>query len=248
MIKEITKLWSQLGDLEAVDVKKFGISLVIAPHPDDETLGCGGTVALLRKLEIPVHFIFVSDGTMSHPNSKKFPESKLRKLREKEAKDAVVTLGGDSECMEFMRIKDTRVPNREDADFSDTVHRMIKSINLIQPETVFVPWQKDPHRDHQATWEIMSEVLKKLDVKPRVLEYPIWLWELGDPEDVASIDQMKKLTVNIEETLPAKNKALTAHVSQVTRMIYDDPEGFILSPEVIAHFNIPTEVFFESIN
>lgn len=248
MIAEITELHNHIDVLEKIRVQDLGASLIIAPHPDDETLGCGGTVALLRKYDIPVHFIFVSDGTMSHPNSKKFPELKLRKLREKEAKEAVLALGGDKDCMEFLRIKDTRVPHRNDPDFMETVARIAKSILAIQPETVFIPWQKDPHRDHQATWEIMSEVWSKLENKPRVLEYPIWLWELGNPEDVEVIDQMKKLAVNIEETLPVKNKALSAHVSQVTAMIDDDPEGFMLSEQVIAHFNIPTEVFFESVN
>ena len=248
MITEITQLHNQLGELETIPVQSLGVSMIIAPHPDDETLGCGGTVALLRKLHIPVHFIFVSDGTMSHPNSKKFPERKLRKLRETEAENAVLVLGGDKKCMEFLRIKDTKVPHRADADFEETVERIARSIKAIQPETIFIPWQKDPHCDHQATWEIMSEVWKRLETKPRILEYPIWLWELGNPEDVELLDQMKKFAVNIEQTLQIKNQALTAHVSQVTRMIDDDSEGFMLSPEVIAHFNIPTEVFFESAN
>ncbi|WP_170982710.1 hypothetical protein [Dyadobacter frigoris] len=42
-------------------------------------------------------------------------------------------------------------------------------------------------------------------MKPRFLEYPIWLWELGKPEDMELLDQMKKITVDIEETLEVKN-------------------------------------------
>ncbi|MCF2442571.1 PIG-L family deacetylase [Dyadobacter sp. CY345] len=246
MISEITQLHNQLGELEMIQVRDLGVSIVMAPHPDDETLGCGGTMALLRKLEIPVHFIFVSDGTMSHPNSKKFPASKLRELREKEAENAVLTLGGDKECIEFLRIKDRSVPYPDDAGFAEIVEKLVKIITDIKPETIFIPWQNDPHPDHKATWEIISEVKKHLKFNRRILEYPIWLWELGNPEDVAVIDRMRKFAVNIEETLPLKIQALLAHESQVTRLIDDDPEGFMLSPEVIAHFNIPTEVFFES--
>lgn len=246
MITEITQLHNQLGKLEMIQVQDLGVSIVMAPHPDDETLGCGGTVALLRKLDFPVHFIFVSDGTMSHPNSKKFPGPKLRKLREKEAEKAVLTLGGKKECIEFLRIKDRSVPHADDAGFMEIVEKLSKTINDIKPDTIFVPWQNDPHPDHKATWKIVSEVRKHLEIKPRILQYPIWLWELGNPEDVTLIDRMRKFAVNIEETLPIKKQALNAHVSQVTRMIDDDPEGFMLSPEVIAHFDIPTEVFFES--
>lgn len=247
-MNKIAELHSQIGEMETISVREFGKSMVIAPHPDDETLGCGGTVALLRKLGISVHFMFVSDGSMSHPNSKKFSAEKLMKLREKEAKKAVRILGGEIENVEFMRLKDSLVPHEDDDHFLEIVEKMAERINEIKPDTVFVPWQKDPHCDHQATWEIMHEAVKKANVKPRFIEYPIWLWELGNQDDVMLIDHMKKWAVNIEDTLDLKNKALAAHVSQVTNFIDDDPEGFILSPEVIAHFDIPRELFFESEN
>lgn len=244
---QISELHSHIGEMKSVKVEEFGSSLIVAPHPDDETLGCGGTVALLRKNGIPVHFLFVSDGSMSHPNSKKYPSEKLTKVREKEAKAAVLTLGGEIENMEFLRLKDTRVPHENDSQFKETVEKIVKIIDDLQPQTVFVPWQRDPHRDHQATWKIMSEAVNKAKVKPRFIEYPIWLWELGNLDDMESLDRMKKFTVNIEETLEMKNKALAAHTSQVTHMIDDDPEGFMLTPEVIAHFDIPRELFFESV-
>jgi LmbE family N-acetylglucosaminyl deacetylase len=148
--------------------------------------------------------------------------------------------------MEFLRLKDTKVPHENDNQFHETVKKVVKIINDLQPKTVFVPWQKDPHVDHQATWKIMTEAVRQAKVKPRFIEYPIWLWELGNPEDMELLDRMDKFTVNIEDTIEMKNKALAAHTSQVTHMIDDDPEGFMLSPEVIAHFDIPRELFFEA--
>ena len=245
---KISELHSHIGKMKSVDVREFGPSLIVAPHPDDETLGCGGTVALLRRIGIPVYFLFVSDGTMSHPNSVEYPAPRLMKVREEEAKQAVLTLGGDMKHIKFLRLKDTQVPNEEDNLFMETVQDIVKLMDKIKPETVFVPWEKDPHRDHQATWKIIAEAMKYVQDKPRFLEYPIWLWELGNPEDLELIDRMQKFTVNIEETLDIKNKALAAHVSQVTPMITDDPQGFMLTPEVIAHFDIPRELFFESVH
>lgn len=243
---QISELHSHIGKMKSVKVEEFGSSLIVAPHPDDETLGCGGTVALMRKNGIPVHFLFVSDGSMSHPNSKKYPAKKLTQLREKEAKAAVLSLGGEVDHMEFLRLKDTRVPHENDSKFEETVEKIVKIVDDLKPKTVFVPWQKDPHIDHQATWKIMSEAVNRAKVKPRFIEYPIWLWELGSAEDMELLDRMKKFTVNIEDTLDMKNKALAAHTSQVTHMIDDDPEGFMLTPEVIAHFDIPRELFFEA--
>ncbi|MEO6685962.1 MAG: PIG-L deacetylase family protein [Dyadobacter sp.] len=243
---QISELHSRIGKMKSVKVEEFGSSLIVAPHPDDETLGCGGTVALMRKNGIPVHFLFVSDGSMSHPNSKKYPAKRLTKVREKEAKNAVLTLGGQVDHMEFLRLKDTKVPHEHDNQFEETVQKIVKIIDEIEPQSVFVPWQKDPHPDHQATWKIMSEAVNRAKIKPRFIEYPIWLWELGNPKDLELLDRMKKFTVNIEDTLGMKNKALAAHTSQVTHMIDDDPEGFMLTPQVIAHFDIPRELFFES--
>jgi LmbE family N-acetylglucosaminyl deacetylase len=247
-MNKISELHSHIGKMKSVAVREFGSSLIVAPHPDDETLGCGGTIALLRQNGISVHFLFVSDGTMSHPNSLEYPAPRLMKVREEEAKQAVLTLGGDVKNIEFLRLKDTQVPNEEDDLFMETVQKIVKWMDKIKPETVFVPWEKDPHRDHQATWRIMSEAMKHVQAKPRFLEYPIWLWELGKPEDLELIDRMEKFTIDIAETLDIKKRALAAHVSQVTPMIKDDPEGFMLTPEVIAYFDIPRELFFESVH
>ena len=245
-MNKISELHRHISDIDTIPANAFGSSLIIAPHPDDETLGCGGTAALLRREGIPVHYIFVSDGSMSHPNSKKFPAKKLTRLREKEAKQAVKILGGTSGDTDFLRLKDSQVPHEQDSQFFETVKKMVKLMDQIQPETVFVPWQKDPHCDHQATWKIMTEAMKHVRQKPRFLQYPIWYWERGNPDDMTLIEKMQKWSVNIEDTLEIKNKALAAHVSQVTHLIDDDPEGFMLSEQVIAHFNIPRELFFES--
>jgi LmbE family N-acetylglucosaminyl deacetylase len=247
-MNKFEQLKEELSRLQPFSPARFGASMIVAPHPDDETLGCGGTVALLARSGIPVHFVFVSDGSMSHPNSKKFPAFRLRKLRESEARNAVRKLGGEVSNIEFLRLKDSMVPNREDLDFMKTVSKIAKHVDLIRPHSVFIPWQRDPHQDHRATWNIMQEALHRTTYRPRVLEYPVWFWERGDPADFEALDAMSKLVVNVEEMLSIKNEALAEHVSQVTHLIDDDPDGFILSPEVIAHFNTPLEVFFESRN
>ena len=239
-------LHNQILSLETVAAETFGSSLIIAPHPDDETLGCGGTIALLKKHRIPVHFIFITDGSMSHPHSKKFPARRLRDLRENEAKKAVKILGYQTDTMEFLRLKDRQVPQEHSIQFLPFVEMIVKRMDDLCPETVFVPWQKDPHPDHQATWRIMTEALKYTRNRPRLVEYPIWLWELGNDEDLEIINTMQKWSVNIEDTLEIKNNALAAHASQVTRLIDDDPDGFILSGEILEHFNIPRELFFET--
>ncbi len=226
---------------------KLGTTLVIAPHQDDESLGCGGTIALLRKMDIKVHVVFVSDGSMSHPNSKKYPADKLMQLRESEALHALEILNVQKENCTFLRLKDSKVPTIGADEFNAVVEAMLAIINKINPQTILMPWQKDPHKDHRASWQIVNTALQKTNMTIKVLQYFIWVWALATAEDLPTKNEVKWYKVNIAEVLNIKQKAIKAHVSQVTNLIDDDPEGFMLSPEILNYFTPPFELFAESI-
>ena len=212
------------------DVQSLGSTVVLAPHPDDESLGCGGTIIRLRQLGLPVHVIFVSDGTMSHPHSPAYPAERLRDLREAEARDALNRLGVEADACTFMRLPDTAVPTPGMPGFADAVATLADLIEEINPATVLVPWERDPHRDHRATWQLVQAVrIKNRHTSFRVLEYLIWLWELGRPEDMPRPDERRVWQVPIDTVIDQRNDAIAAHVSQVTRLIDDDPTAFYLS-------------------
>ncbi len=84
--------------------------LIVAPHPDDETLGCGGAIALLRQLNVSVKVLIVSDGTKSHPNSLTYPPPALKELREQESLSALAILGVASAAVTFLGMPDGAVP------------------------------------------------------------------------------------------------------------------------------------------
>ena len=236
-----------------LDARSLDRTLVLAPHPDDESLGCGGTLALLRKAGYPVHVVFVSDGTLSHPNSPSYPPGRLRDLREKEALTALGVLGVPTAETTFMRLPDRHVPMPADAGFDEAVASLVAVIQQFNPTTVLVPYELDPHPDHRATYALLQGALTKL-AKPnqpeepiRVLEYLIWLWELGRPDDLPKPGERLVLRVDIEPVLDQKKQAIDAHQSQVTRLIDDDPTAFFLSPELLAHFDTPYELFVQKI-
>lgn len=226
-----------------IDAQSLGRTLVLAPHPDDESLGCGGTLALLRQAGEMVHVVFISDGTQSHPNSATYPAGRLRDLRESEALEALVELGIPETQATFFRLPDRNVPLPDAPGFIEAVDDLLSILRTFEPDTVLVPFERDPHPDHRATYQLLQGSMNRLTETPRILEYLIWLWELGRPDDLPRPNERLVVSVDISPVLADKKRAIAAHRSQVTRLIDDDPSAFYLSPELLRHFDTPYEIF-----
>ncbi|WP_375446510.1 PIG-L deacetylase family protein [uncultured Fibrella sp.] len=228
-----------------IDARSLGRTLVLAPHPDDESLGCGGTLALLRRAGFSVHVIFISDGTQSHPNSATYPAHRLRDLRETEAIEALRELGVSEKEATFLRLPDRNVPVPNAPGFVEVVGQLATILQSFGPTTVLVPFERDPHPDHRATYQLLQGAMAQLPEPLHVLEYLIWLWELGRPDDMPRTNERLVLSVDISPVMAEKKQAIAAHRSQVTRLIDDDPSAFYLSPELLRHFDTPYELFLE---
>ena len=150
--------------------------LVVAPHPDDETLGCAGAIALLRLMGSPVHILVMSDGTQSHPHSRQYPKAALQQLRAAETRAAMAILGVEESCITFLGLPDGAMPTALAPGFSAAVDRCQLYLASITPQLVLLPWRHDPHPDHRATWQILDAALARLAMYPRSIEYPIWDW------------------------------------------------------------------------
>lgn len=228
---------------EVEHLRTWGATLVVAPHPDDESLGCGGAIALLRQQGQAVSVLFVSDGSESHPHSKRYPPEARRDLREQEARDALKILGVGSEEITFLHLPDTQVPTATTTGFEEAITLIRTQLERIRPDTVLVPWRRDPHGDHRATWQLLQAAVQQSGLAIRWLEYPIWVWESTEPDDLPTPADGTWFRIEVSEVLPLKRRAIAAHVSQTTLLIDDDPEGFTLAPEMIGHFTQPYEYF-----
>ena len=229
-------------------VRAFGPTLVIAPHADDESLGCGGALALLAALGLPAHVLVLTDGTGSHPSSRRYPPAALRDLREHEALAAVAELGLPPASVTFLRLPDTASPRIGDADFAAATTRVVDVFRMFGPlpATVLVPWRREPHRDHRSAWELIQAASARLGTAPRLIEYPIWLWELGAPGDYPQPGEVQPWRLDVRAVLARKRAAIAAHRSQTTALIDDAPDGFRLSAEMLAQATGPWELFFEA--
>ncbi|PSB21299.1 PIG-L family deacetylase [Phormidesmis priestleyi ULC007] len=219
--------------------------LVVAPHPDDETLGCGGAIALLRLHNCPVSVLVISDGTQSHPRSRKYPAPVLQQLRQQETLDALTTLGVDQSAVTFLRLPDGAVSTL--ATLAQHQAECGAYLKAIAPKTIFLPWRHDPHPDHRATWQLVHSAITYLRFTPRLIEYPIWDWDSEQSVSLPNSAQITGWRLDIKAVVSLKQRAIAAYRSQITDLIDDDPEGFRLTPEMLANFTRPWEVYFEEI-
>lgn len=221
-----------------------GPVLVVAPHPDDETLGCGGAISLLRAAGCTVSVLVMSDGTLSHPRSIKYPAPRLRALREAETLEALAILGVSKTETLFLRLKDGSIPTSASMELRAAVAACRTYLETVSPKTIFLPWRLDPHPDHRATWKLIRTALVYLNSTPRIIEYPIWDWD-PDQGDLTNFEQVVGWRLDIRSIVETKRRAISAYRSQTTNLIDDDPEGFQLLPEMVANFVRPWELYLE---
>lgn len=215
--------------------------VVVAPHPDDESLGCGGLIAEACARGAAVRLVVVSDGAGSHPGSRRWPSPALRALREAETLDAVDALGLSPDAVRFLRLPDRFVPS-SGTEAEAAAAAIAAAAREVAAGAVCVTWRHDPHCDHSAAADIVAAAMPDLG-GARVFAYPIWGWTLPPEHDVGPPPHGCRLDISRHRAV--KRAAIAAHRSQVSDLIDDSPNGFRLTPEMIAQFDKPYEILLE---
>ena len=218
--------------------------LVVAPHPDDELLGCGGLVATLARRGAAFRFVFVTDGSASHPRSQSWPRPRLVAGRRAEATEALRRLGVGAEPRLFLELPDAAIPSAPSPAWKSAASRFEALVWAFQPDLALLPWRRDPHCDHRASWTLASTAIAGAGCRPLMLEYAIWLEELGVADDYPRRDEAEAVQFDISGAILLKRAAIAAHATQTTALIDDDPEGFHLTPATISRLTRPTETFW----
>lgn len=229
--------------LDIAELADFKHVMVVAPHPDDESLGCGGTIAALAETGHIVTVIFVCNGNGSHPNSLEFPPDAVSELRKCEALAAVAALGIAAENVIFLDRADGTAPLPTDPDFDEVVQLFRQAASTRKIDLGLIPWRRDSSRDHQAVWHIAWTSFAKEGNKTRILEYPVWVYE--NNSDAPAEDEMKILRLPIERWISRKRSAIRCHRSQLGQTITDDPSCFKLERPFLANFAYDQEFLFE---
>ncbi len=210
-------------------------AVVIAPHPDDETLGCGGVIYKKIAAGAEVRFVFVTDGSASH-KMEAGPDA-LRRLRAEEALEAARRLGVGADRVTFLNIPDGRAADHLDEIAGELAARL----RAWRPECVFVVHCGDPPSDHRAAFAAVSDAIRAYGRPLTVFEYPVWYWYhwpwialSGDLpgmwrknlaqtlRTLAGLRSLSRLNAiaDVSDVTDVKREALGAHRSQTER-----PEG-----------------------
>lgn len=202
-------------------------ALVLAPHPDDETLGCGGIIALKRRLGAEVTIVVATDGRGSH--ARLVDPDRLAVQRRAEAIDAAAALGVGRDDVVFLDIHDGEL----DVAAAGAATDLARLLDERRPAQLFAPSRWEPVADHAAASDLARLAAAAADHRVTIMEYPVWLWH-GWPH--APLDRPLRprallsavrsswrvahrfpVRVALGDALEAKRRALAAHRSQTER-------------------------------
>jgi LmbE family N-acetylglucosaminyl deacetylase len=143
--------------------------VVIAPHPDDETLGCGITILRRRAVDSIVTIVIATDGALSPIP---VPTSERAHRRRHEALRACAVLGVDADRVVFLDFPDGGLM----ANVGELARLLNRIVREQAPDQILVPVSCDGHEDHNAANQAVRHLVEDGQTQAEVLEYPIWLW------------------------------------------------------------------------
>ncbi len=223
-----------LADVETVLGGRRAV--ILAPHPDDESIGCGGLIAAACAAGLPPAVVIMTDGAASHPGSAAYPPARLAALREAEAAAAVALLGLPAENLFYLRHPDTGLA----AAGAGALEQVLRIAAMTQGGLIIAPWAGDPHCDHKAAAAIGAAAAACLNA--RLLSYPVWGWLQPGTARVGE-RRTGGWRLDISAHLAAKAAAVAAHRSQHHGLIKDSPNGFFLPDALLAISRRDFEVY-----
>ncbi|GAA4703594.1 bifunctional PIG-L family deacetylase/class I SAM-dependent methyltransferase [Nocardioides conyzicola] len=208
--------------------------VVVAAHPDDESLGAGGLLATAHERALEIDLVLLTAGELSHPASPTHSREALGQRRLDEAKDALRAVAPHA-ALTRMALGDGSVAGAE----SDVAARLVDLIGDGAGTLVAAPWRHDGHPDHEAAGRAAATAARRTDAA--LVEYPVWWWHWGTPAD-APWGEMRRLDLSVAAR-SRKQQAIAAHASQVLPLSEQPGDEVLLHPGFLAHFHGSVEVY-----
>ena len=199
-------------------------TVIVAPHPDDETLAAGGLIAMQRSRQIPVKLLAVTDGEAAYPG---VPD--LGGTRRVEQACAAADLGVALDAIVHLCLRDSAVAESEQA-LTDRIEACINSDTLL-----VAPWPRDPHPDHEACGRAAQAAAHRTGAT--LVFYFFWTWHRFRPDCLSGLP-LRRLALSAD-AYSRRASALACHRSQLHR-----DEGAPILPDILlAPARRPFETF-----
>jgi LmbE family N-acetylglucosaminyl deacetylase len=183
--------------------------LVLAPHMDDETIGCGGTLALHAQRGADITVCFLTDGRYGSSRlstlqgtERQQAQQELVEARKREAKQALQALGIKNEMICLDAEDGALRTTRWAAD------RIGQVLAELQPELVYLPFYLEEHTDHRAVSSVLIDGARGRWERFQCIGYEVWT------------PLFPNCLVRIDETLPLKKAALAHYETQLAETDY----------------------------
>jgi LmbE family N-acetylglucosaminyl deacetylase len=214
--------------------------IVFSPHPDDETLGCGGTIVKKLGEGYDVYVVLMTDGRHSHDHTFGINDPtprEIKTIRKQEFRNAMRILG--------VAEKNLILLDFEDGSLEEYVKEAEKKVadilSEIRPAEIYVPFRHDAKKDHEYTFKIVAAGVRKIGISPTIYEYPIW----SRKKDVTEYQRREMTLQDITGVLETKAEAINAYKSQISKLS-PEQRSPVLEQSFLGMFLQNQEVFYTS--
>ncbi|KAA0092691.1 PIG-L family deacetylase [Mycolicibacterium sp. P1-18] len=213
-----------IAGLPTLDLSDCPALIVVAPHPDDETLGFGATASLLQARGVDVTVVSVTDGGGSVPGLSPVERQWLERERRDELRSATAILG----LREPVALG---LPDGAVAERQDELTALLTDVVSAGPAGTWcaATWRGDGHPDHEAVGRSAAAAAANTDAI--LLEFPVWAWHWAKPGDEAVPWHRMSVAPHDEAAAARKRRAAAAFASQLAP--YRPGAEVVLPPFVV---------------
>lgn len=206
--------------------------LLLSPHPDDETLACGGLLRAATRAGVGIHLLAVTDGEACYPGDARWTPARLREERPREVERALATLDVRAD-IERLGLPDGEVAAHARA-LGDALRERVRPGDLV-----LAPWEHDGHPDHDA---VGRAALATPCPGARLLRYPVWAWHWLDATAPAAPFAAVRVPL-AAGTRARKRCAIACFASQTGGTLRPRRPDPVLPQRVLDRFRRPFEVY-----
>jgi len=193
--------------------------VIFAPHPDDETFYCGGTIAKKLREGLDIIIVVMTDGRNLFRNVLKINSDpdpdKVKKMRRAEVLRATGIPGVPPRNIVFLDFEDGMLGRYE----SEAEKMVTKILQNTYPVEVYIPFMRDSHPDHRVTNRIVRRCLKELELKPSIYQY-CGLHKFARVgllfERLISLFMRNLIKVDVSDFISIKEKMIKEYKSEIS--------------------------------